>query len=285
MRILTVSDLHVDYAENLSWVMQLGNGSEPSEDFSEDVLILAGDVCDDLALLRDVLSFLTEKFGEVLFVPGNHELWVEQGGSTTGNGNAATGERFNCSLEKFHAVEAMCAETGVHTEPWHQDSLSIIPLYSWYDFSFGQPDTYLRRAWRDFRACRWPDQLQSPESVCNYFLQLNEPRLSVSNDIVISFSHFLPRLDVMPASIPKKRRKVYPVLGSDGLGSQLTSLNPDIHIYGHSHVNQCTTIDGICYVNNAFAYPSEERISRKALHCVYDSQQYTGTNPFHNQIA
>ena len=75
----------------------------------------------------------------------------------------------------------------------------------------------------------------------------------------------------MSSRIPQERRRVYPVLGSSSLGEQLKKLNPDIHIYGHSHVNQSIELDNIRFVNNAFAYPSEERIARKQMHCVFDT--------------
>ena len=41
-----------------------------------------------------------------------------------------------------------------------------------------------------------------------------------------------------------------------------------IHVYGHSHVNQVIEIDGIRYMNNAFATPKEARIARKELVCI-----------------
>ena len=69
----------------------------------------------------------------------------------------------------------------------------------------------------------------------------------------------------MPEYIPLDKRRVYPVLGSRGLGRQVSQLKPDTHIYGHSHLNQLVKIDDISYVNNAFAYPKEDRISRKKL--------------------
>lgn len=254
MRVLTVSDLHVDYPENLEWVLELS-----PQEYREDVLIVAGDICDRLDLLGRVLSSLKHTFREVCFVPGNHELWVAEEEASV----------FSSSLEKFHAVIRLCEQVGVHTSPLHIEDISIVPLFSWYDFSFGEPDRYLRRAWRDFRSCVWPEQLNSVHAVTDHFLRLNQTNLNVQNDLIISFSHFLPRIDVMPATIPEKRRKVYPVLGSDRLGEQVQQLEPDIHIYGHSHVNRDMTLDGINYVNNAFAYPSETRISRKDLHCVY----------------
>ena len=87
----------------------------------------------------------------------------------------------------------------------------------------------------------------------------------------ISCSHFLPSIDVMPSWVPESKRTVYPVLGSAELGAQVRRLAPDIHVYGHSHVNQAIEIDSTTYVNNAFATPRETRIAAKQLRCIYDS--------------
>jgi Icc-related predicted phosphoesterase len=252
MRVFAVSDIHVDYEENLQWILNLDQ-----QRYSDDILILAGDVSDKLALLGTVFDSLCSCFKAVLFVPGNHELWVQD-------------DNFDCSLAKFEAIVALCAATGVHTEVYEESSLRFVPLFSWYDFSFGEPGRHLRRAWRDFRACAWPDHMQESRDVSEHFLSLNVPRLVASDKKIISYSHFLPRIDVMPKRIPENRRNVYPVLGSEGLGAQVTQLGPMIHVYGHSHVNQSIELDNIRFVNNAFAYPSESRISRKRLHCIYE---------------
>ena len=254
MRFFALSDIHVDYPENMQWVREL----DPKE-YSEDILILAGDVTDDLELLSTVFSSLREKFSDVLFVPGNHELWLRN-------------EDVDCSLEKFSVIQQLCQAHDIKTRVTHYDQVSVVPLFSWYDYSFGEPDRHLLRGWRDFRSCRWPDTLSDMLAVSSHFLSLNEDRLHTTNEVVISFSHFLPRIDVMPAQIPSKRRIVYPVLGSAALGQQIATLAPDIHIYGHSHVNRSIELDATRFVNNAFAYPSEERISRKQLHCVLDTE-------------
>lgn len=255
MRVFALSDIHCDYPQNLDWVRELS-----VNDYRQDVLLLAGDVSDDLALLGDVLSQLAERFVQVVFVPGNHELWVRN-------------DESGCSLEKFHTVQALCEELGVATGLCRFDGLSIVPLFSWYDFTFGAPDRHLRRAWRDFRACSWPAGLDDEVAITEHFLSMNEDRLDEQNDCVISLSHFLPRLDVMPERIPERRRRVYPVLGSERLGVQLDRLQPHLHVYGHSHVNQAVELNGIRYVNNAFAYPDEQRIARKQLLCVWDAEK------------
>jgi len=265
VRVFAVSDIHADYAENFAWVQALSQ-----DEYLNDILILAGDVSDSMDILQRVFDTLQQRFSELLFVPGNHELWVQ-------------GSEYDCSLEKFDAIMTLCRTRQVRVDVCRVAGISFVPLLSWYDFSFGEPDRHLRRAWRDFRACRWPAHLDSSAAVSAYFLNKNLPALEASLSLadgaecntLISYSHFLPRIDVMPAQIPEQRRRVYPVLGSEALGKQVKQLMPDIHVYGHSHVNQSVELGGIRYINNAFAYPSEERIARKQLHCIFESNTQT----------
>ena len=53
MRVFALSDIHVDYPENMLWVLQLSD-----TEYRQDILILAGDVTDDLELLRQVFDSL-----------------------------------------------------------------------------------------------------------------------------------------------------------------------------------------------------------------------------------
>lgn len=258
MRVYAISDLHVDYPENLQWVESLA-----ARQYQQDILILAGDVTDDTDLLLQVLRHLVGAFRKVLFVPGNHELWISNG-------------RHQCSLQKFHEIRQRCRDAGVICEPYTLGRITFVPLFSWYDYSFARPDRHLLRAWRDYRACRWPAELADSDAISRHFLSMNHAALASSNQLVISYSHFLPRIDLMPDRIPANKRKVYPVLGSAGLGQQLAQLQPDIHVYGHSHVNRAIELDGIRFVNNAFGYPGEERISRKQLYCIHTEPGHAG---------
>jgi hypothetical protein len=128
----------------------------------------------------------------------------------------------------------------------------------------------------DFRACRWPEGW-SERHITDYFIGLNDLHRIHKGTVTISFSHFLPRIDLMPSFIPIKLRSIYPVLGTTRLERQIREIGPDIHIYGHSHVNRDVVINGVNYINNAFAYPHEDRIAAKALRCVYGDVH--GTQP------
>jgi predicted phosphodiesterase len=252
MRIFALSDIHVDYAANAQWIANLS-----ATDYRNDVLILAGDVTDVPRLFEWCLTTLALRFRRVLFVPGNHDLWVMRD------------SRKRDSLEKFSAVAKVVDSSGASMRAWHASGLSIIPLFGWYDYSFGDPSDELKSIWMDYHACRWPDGFREQE-IAAHFDAMNAHQSPAPDNTVITFSHFLPRIDLMPAMIPPSKRILYPILGTTKLEQQLRLVNPSIHVYGHSHVNRNRKIDGVSYINNAFGYPSETRISEKRLLCIHE---------------
>lgn len=253
MRVFAISDIHVDFSENFHWVHNLS-----CSEYQEDILILAGDVTDNILLFERTLKCLCDKFWKVLFIPGNHDLWVQRC-------------HVKHSLEKLQLIKTITADCGILMEPFHCSSLSIIPLFGWYDYSFAQPSREIFNTWADFVACKWSEN-DDEDSLTRYFIAMNEPFLTESNtnQFIISFSHFLPRIDVMPCYIPFDRRHLYPVLGTTLLEEQIRKLGSKIHVYGHSHVNNRVIKDATLYINNAFGYPYETRITAKKLECIYD---------------
>jgi predicted phosphodiesterase len=252
MRIFALSDIHVDYDVNARWVSGLS-----AAEYQDDVLILAGDVTDTLPLLEWCLTTFARRFKKVLFVPGNHDLWVIR-----------DDPRKN-SLQKFDDVCAAVESSGASMQAFRERGVSIIPLLGWYDYSFGTPGEELKSAWMDYRACRWPDGY-TEDDVTTHFAALNDRQVSPAGDMIITYSHFLPRIDVMPGYIPRSRKLLYPILGSARLDLQLRKLHSRMHVYGHSHVNRQATIDGVTYINNAFGYPSETWIASKDLLCIHE---------------
>jgi len=253
MRVFALSDVHVDYEANARWIAMTS-----SADYQNDLLILAGDVTDSLKLFEWCLTTLARRFRKVLFVPGNHDLWVIRE------------SRDKTSLQKFREVKNAVESSGASMQPFRMQGVSIIPLLGWYDYSFGEPSRQLRSTWMDYHACRWPSGFLEKE-IADHFAALNEERVAPVGDTVITFSHFLPRIDLMPKSIPMANQLIYPVLGTVQLERQLRRLNPSIHVYGHSHVNRNVKIDGVSYINNAFGYPSETWIAAKRFLCVHDA--------------
>ncbi len=260
MKVFAISDIHIDYSQNLRWLMSLSQ-----VDYRDDILILAGDISDKPELQEQCFKQVSNCFKQVLYVPGNHDLWVTKKQETN-------------SVDRFYHLQQLANASGVSTSPFHSDGLTIVPLFAWYDFSFGAASEYLQERWMDFFACQWGGEFgdlepcsEREQAITEFFLSLNEPHLSLDNEMIISFSHFLPRIDLMPDFIPPIHQKLYPILGSHLLDKQIRQLGSSLHVYGHSHFNRHVDIDGVTYINNAFGNPGEERITNKLLQCVYET--------------
>ncbi len=279
-RVWVTSDIHIDYQENFDRVLNFAN-----EGHYSDALIIAGDATDKLERLRALLEGVRPNFNKVLFIPGNHELWVRRSTQTN-------------SLEKFYAIQALCRELGVDTAPvlfGHREKVWLFPLYSWYDDK-DNPDhsLYLEKSyaedltdsmWGDFTHARWPFDLDQP--LAQLFADENEKHLGKNyEEPIISFSHFLPRVELifngpMKAAMrlarwfdPVPEFNFSRVAGSTRIEEQIRRLGSKLHIYGHQHVNRVRTLENITYLSHCLGYPRERqrgRIRENALlpRCVW----------------
>lgn len=266
LRVFLLSDLHTDYHENMTWVKCLS-----AIRYKEDVLIVAGDVAETYKNFVLTMSLLKEKFKQVFFVPGNHDLWCRW-----------EEIHYLDSLEKLSALIDACRELGVQTGPMFIDGLGIIPLFSWYHESFDKEKDItgirmpsLEMACKDFHACKWPDELSKRDiSLALYFDSLNEKNQTLIKGIqrtcsqIITFSHFLPRQELCP----EKRMLFYPnlpkIVGSDWLERRIRSIHATVddrqsacHVFGHTHFCWDAVLDGIRYVQAPLAYPRERKRS------------------------
>ena len=262
MRVLAISDLHTDFKEN-RWFLEQLSGTA----YREDVLIVAGDIADRLPIVQWTLALLRAKFRQVLYVPGNHELWVRKGQGT--------------SVEKFFTILELCEALDVQTGPAKIEGFWIVPLFSWYEASFdvdNSADVKALDGWADFHLCKWPGEIGP---VADFFLQMNEPTLKSYEGPVISFSHFLPRRDLLPATANLRFKGLPKVAGCTALDAQIRRLKSQLHVFGHSHISCDRLIDGVRYIQNPLRYPFE-RLRRPPtgsmlgtiLLCIYPPPAY-----------
>lgn len=268
--VYAISDIHTDKPANMDLIL-----SWPER--PNDVLIVAGDISCDLDILRATFTALTARFGRVFFCPGNHDLWLHKD------------DGCKDSIEKIWKIEELCQELGVRTKPERIGNVLIVPILSWYHASFDQePDIHdpsllpVDMVMTDFMACRWPQGLthkHGSDSVARFIDGLNDlvdrevPLVSDKDrhqTTMISFSHFLPR----PELLPEKRLLYFPPLpkavGSLALGHRVQKLSPDLHIFGHTHYGWSQELDGIKYLQACVAYP-RERAERPFSVCCKDS--------------
>ncbi len=265
MRIFAIGDLHVDFPANRSLVAQI-----PETEYVDDILLVAGDVAHRVDAIGTTLSALRRRFARVFFVPGNHDLWVA---------GAAEDDVLETSLDRVEAIRTLCRDEGIETDAAPVGAVWIVPLLSWYEPGLDSgPGTDLMedtdevtrrqgRRWADRRHCRWPASLGDDVTRCRHFAQLNEPGLaSPTSQPLLTFSHFCPRLDLLP-SVEHLRFKHLPrVAGTPRLERQIRESGSRLHLYGHTHIPQDKVMDGVRYVNAPLGYPRERaRWGREGL--------------------
>ncbi|KAL6049797.1 Metallo-dependent protein [Balamuthia mandrillaris] len=253
-RVFACSDLHVDHKTNWKHLCK----TLKAEDFTaDDVLIVAGDISTKLCYVKETLQFLCQVFRTVCYCPGNNELRLcKSDAKELGNGRP-----FRDSLEKFHHVLALCEELGVHTSPVQVNDVWIVPLFCWYTPSFDPKwdgSLHYKRGWLDFRACRWPEEHElkdDHDSISSHFLSLNDKHLSSlsakepqQQKVVITFSHFLPRFELLPPRWLIRNKSLPLVVGDARLDQQIRQLGARVHVFGHTHIDKDVTIDGVRYV-------------------------------------
>ncbi|HXO22414.1 MAG TPA: metallophosphoesterase, partial [Thermoanaerobaculia bacterium] len=108
----------------------------------EDWLILAGDVGETEQHLRFALAILSRRFARLLWVPGNHDLWIVPMHADEPRGEA-----------KYQRLVALCREFGVLTPedpyvawPGAGPPAILAPLFLLYDYTFRPDDVPVEEA-------------------------------------------------------------------------------------------------------------------------------------------
>ncbi len=148
MKIAYTSDLHISVspfnAHAVERIAGLMAETEP------DVAVLAGDLGDTLGDLESVLGFFTFINAEKLFVPGNHDLWVER--------DKGFGEGSDSGEKYASLIPALCGRMGfidLGQGPFYIGDTAFVGSIGWYDYSFADPRLGL--SGEDYRRGRYDD--------------------------------------------------------------------------------------------------------------------------------
>ena len=124
MKLYAISDIHLGYKINREAL-------EDISPHSSDWLILGGDVGETAEHLVCAFRLLAPRFRQLLWVPGNHELWT-----VSSNGSTLRGEA------KYQHLVSVCRENNVLTpeDPypvWTGEGgrcvlAPLFLLYDWY---------------------------------------------------------------------------------------------------------------------------------------------------------
>lgn len=249
-RLLAISDLHVRHKANRAAV-------ESTSPHPDDWLIIAGDVCEKSSDLEWVLDTLGPRFQQLLWVPGNHELWTPRKAAQRG-------------VAKYDELVQICRAHGVATpeDPWlvwpHGDQpLVIALLFLLYDYSFAPPGMDVPEAirWAGEAGIVCMDEIRlSPapyptrQAWCAARIAEAEKRLATEHPGTprVLVNHWPLRQDLV--RIPMVPRFL-PWCGTAQTEDWHTRFDAEVVVSGHLHVRATDWRDGVRFEEVSLGYP------------------------------
>jgi 3',5'-cyclic AMP phosphodiesterase CpdA len=262
--LFAVSDLHVAFQENRDVVADVLRSSSP-----EDWLVVAGDVGELVSDVRWALQLLSERFAQVIWAPGNHELWTPPDDPNQLRG-----------LQRYEYLVGMCRGLGVLTpeDPYARWSgpggpVTVAPLFVLYDYSFLAPGATtkgesLAYAYRTGVVCSDeflldPQPYASLDEWCSERVRITRARLREcgKDTRLVLVNHF-------PLVREPTRILRHPEF-AQWCGTQHTvdwhrRFPVEAVVYGHLHIPRTMWHDGVRFEEVSLGYPREwQRRPRK----------------------
>jgi len=277
MTFFAISDVHVEKPENMRWL-------EALPVFQRATVLVAGDLGVSLHQVDRALRLFKEKFDHVFYCYGNHETWAKV--SIKADEQIA---QYSDSFEKLDALRKLCDELGVITTPQLIEGVWVVPVLGWYHADWDQEPPLQAPAGKfldrdpppperfatDTHACKWGSFENGTLELAKALDRQNDrwgvwplpaeleqnltaPRGS-RRQPVISFSHFLPRNELMPEKRFLFQPNLAKLVGSEYIRRRVDALQPDLHVFGHSHFPWDMTLDdGVRYRSWPLGSPEEQ---------------------------
>jgi 3',5'-cyclic AMP phosphodiesterase CpdA len=254
MNLYALSDLHLSYELNRQALLEIRG--RPN-----DWLILAGDVGDKHSHLEFAFKFLCGRFRQLIWVPGNHELWTLPSSGDTLRGQY----RYNELVKLCRSYGVLTPEDPYPVVTFGQREVRIAPLFLLYDYSFRPSNVSLAAAveWAGESGVFCADEVllhSDPYSGkiewCNARCDLTEARLEGCRDgtSTILINHFPLREDlVWLPRIP--RFSIW--CGTRRTADWHIRFNATVVVSGHLHIRSTRYRDGVRFEEVSFGYPHQ----------------------------
>ncbi|UIJ71912.1 metallophosphoesterase [Aurantimonas sp. HBX-1] len=260
MKLYAVADLHLGHPDNREAIHAI-------EARPDDWLILAGDVGETERHLDLAIDALQDKFRQLVWVPGNHELWAVASHGTPLQGEA-----------RYERFVARCRERGVLTPEDDYPVITvdgtmvrIVPMFLLYDYSFRPPHVALEGAvaWAREAGLRCADEsllVAAPHASrgdwCAARVAATEARLGGLDAAIpnILVNHWPLRQEL--ARLPRiPRFSIW--CGTTRTEDWHTRYNARAVVSGHLHMPSSRVIDGVAFEEVSFGYPKQWRGRRE----------------------
>ncbi|GAA1475033.1 metallophosphoesterase [Corynebacterium felinum] len=240
-----VADLHAAVKTNRSMIDRIVP-RDPS-----DWLIVAGDVAERTELVIEILHTLRRRFAQVVWVPGNHELFSRSTDRCQGR-------------EKYAELVEYCRKIDVLTpeDPYPVfHGVTIVPLFTLYDYSFRPQGLSVEQA---IQAARDKGIMLTDEYAIAPFVDIRGwcwdrlaysiKRLSRIEGPTILVNHW-------PLVVEPVNRLLYREIGL-WCGTRHTRTwaqryDAQAVIYGHLHAPSVLEVDGVKHIEVSLGYPRE----------------------------
>jgi 3',5'-cyclic AMP phosphodiesterase CpdA len=198
VNLYAISDLHVASQTTRRAVSSIA--SHP-----DDWLILAGDIGETLPHLEWTLRMLRPRFRQLIWVPGNHDLWT-----LPSDPNQARGEsRYLQLVELCQALDVLTPEDPYPVWPAPGgESVVLAPLFLLYDYTFRRAGSTKNEAMDEAVSAGvvctdefllHPDPYPTREAWCHSRVERSTARLAEipSQYPTVLISHFPLRQDLV----------------------------------------------------------------------------------------
>ena len=260
MKIGLISDLHTDVTPwNKALIPHLIDAVGVA---NLDVLVVAGDIARHLVQLSETLNafHLANLACEILFVPGNHDIWAIETADVT-------------SEQKCEIISELCHACGIRPlmdEPFITEKVGFCGTIGWYDYSFApndydfSDDQYAEKAlmgavWNDKRYAKWDDT--DPVIARRFEVALRTQIASIRDDVsrIIVVTHHVPFRECIRyrGKLPWDFFRAF--MGSKHLGTQCLREPLITHaLFGHTHRALDMKIQSVRAISAPVGYLREE---------------------------
>ena len=290
MKITFTSDLHIDSSpENLKLIDFL---VEKLLLLKPDVFIIAGDVASNTQHFEEALKKFSELSSHKLFVPGNHDIWIDSPSSL--KKGIHSGVKYNEILPQ------LCTRNGfifLGLEPYCIDGIGFAGTIGWYDYSLRNKnydsefsiETYQskqyqdRFTWNDLKFAYWMDDARNRRKSDEEVTQ--EMETALQHQIETLTARGVARIVVVTHHVPFREMLLYPnrlpwdffsaFMGSEGLGKIILEEKKVRHVLcGHSHIKSSLYLETLQATKSPVGYSHEwntknlRELAEERLACI-----------------
>ncbi|HUC05469.1 MAG TPA: metallophosphoesterase [Acidimicrobiales bacterium] len=256
-RLWAISDLHVEIPANRNFVDRL------EQQHHEDWLVVAGDVGEFMSDITWALGLLARRFTQVVWVPGNHELWTRPDDPNQLRGV----ERYEHLVEFCRSVGILTPEDAYATWNGSEGPVRVAPIFTLYDYSFlpqgsSGKEEALARAYAAGSVCTdefllHADPFDTTEQWCADRVARTRATLEEATKEplpTVLVDHFPLRRELLA-------RLLYPEFsiwcGTTETSDWHSRFPTPVVVYGHLHIPSTRYFDGVRYEEVSLGYPRE----------------------------